>query len=132
MSLFALDSNAIIHAFQGRGNVAARLAAISPGQVAIPSVVLFEVERGVMKSSNEERRRQQLTSLVSLCQVLAFDERAARMAAVIQVQLEGEKMQIGPLDTLIAATAMAHRAVLVTNNIREFQRVKGLMVEDWF
>lgn len=84
-----------------------------------------------MKSQNEARRRQQLNELVAVCRLLIFDERAARIAASIQVQLERDRMQIGPLDTLIAATAMAHGAVLVTNNTREFGRIPGLMVEDW-
>ena len=132
MSLFALDSNAIIHTFQGKGRVAARLVTVPPSRVVIPSVVLFEVERGVMKSQNEARRRQQLASLLSVCLILPFNEHAARIAASIQVELELQRMQIGHLDTLIAATAMAHGAVLVTNNTREFQQVKGLLVEDWF
>jgi len=93
--------------------------------------VLYEVERGVMKSQNEARRRQQLNDLVAICRLLIFDDQAARMAASSQVQLERDRMQIGPLETLIAATAMAHGAVLVTNNVREFGRVPGLIVEDW-
>ena len=54
------------------------------------------------------------------------------LAAKLQVDLEGLGCSIGPLDTLIAATALAHGATLVTNNIREFQRVPGLKLEDWF
>jgi len=131
LSRFALDSNAIIHAFQGKGRVGARLVSVPPSQIAIPAIVLYEVERGAMKSQNEARRRQQLNELVAVCRLLIFDERAARIAASIQVQLERDRMQIGPLDTLIAATAMAHGAVLVTNNTREFGRIPGLMVEDW-
>ena len=130
--MFALDANAVIHAFQGKGAVAARLSAVAPSRIAIPAVALFEVERGVIRSQNAVRRRQQLSELTAVCRVLAFDDRAAQIAARIQVELERAGRQIGPLDTLIAATAMAYGATLVTNNTREFARVPGLLLEDWF
>ncbi|MBI2687034.1 MAG: PIN domain-containing protein [Acidobacteria bacterium] len=130
--MFALDSNTVIHAFQGKGAVAARLTAIAPSQIAIPAVALYEVQQGVMRSQREIRRRRQLAELLSVCRVLPFDDRAALLAAAIQVDLERSGLQIGPLDTLIAATAMAHGATLVTHNAREFVRVKGLLLEDWF
>ena len=130
--MFALDANAVIHAFQGKGAVASRLAAIAPSRIAIPAVALFEVERGVIRSQNAVRRRQQLSELTAVCRVLAFDDRAAQIAARIQVELERAGKQIGPLDTLIAATAMAYGVTLVTNNTREFMRVPGLLLEDWY
>ena len=132
MTAFALDANAVIHAFQGKGRVGKRLAAAAPRRIAIPAIALFEVERGVLRSQNAARRRQQLSDLVSVCRVLAFDERAAQIAARIQFELEREGKQIGPLDTMIAATAMAYGATLVTNNTGEFGRVPGLLLEDWF
>jgi tRNA(fMet)-specific endonuclease VapC len=132
LTLFALDANAIIHAFQGKGRVGERLAATTPSRIAIPAIALFEVERGVLRSRNAARRRQQLADLASICRVLAFDERAAQIAARIQFELEGDGKQIGPLDTLIAATAMAYGTTLVTNNTGEFGRVPGLLLEDWF
>jgi tRNA(fMet)-specific endonuclease VapC len=132
LTLFALDANAIIHAFQGKGRVGERLAATTPSRIAIPAIALFEVERGVLRSRNAARRRQQLADLVSVCRVLAFDERTAQIAARIQFELERDGKQIGPLDTLIAATAMAYATTLVTNNTGEFGRVPGLLLEDWF
>lgn len=130
--MYALDSNTLIHAFQGKGNVAARLAGVSPRLIAIPTIALFEVERGVLKSQNPAKRRRQLTQLTALCTVLPFDERAAAIAARLQVDLEVLGLKIGPLDTLIAATALSASAVLVTRNTREFARVPGLRLEDWF
>ena len=130
--MFVLDSNTIIHAFQGKGRVAVRLAAVSPNRIAIPAIALFEVEIGVLKSSNSVLRRKHLTQLAEWCRILAFDEQCARLGARLQVDLEGLGCVIGPLDTLIAATALAHGATLVTHNTREFQRVPGLKLEDWF
>ena len=60
-----------------------------------------------------------------------FDHAAARQAARIRVELETQGLVIGPLDLLIAGTAISRDAVLVTNNIREFSRLKGLRLSDW-
>jgi tRNA(fMet)-specific endonuclease VapC len=64
--------------------------------------------------------------------VLPFGLDAARTAAEIRMELERHGTPIGPLDTLVAATALEYRATLVTHNVREFGRVKGLKVEDWY
>jgi len=130
--MFALDANTIIHAFQGKGGVAARLVTVPPSRIAIPAVALFEVERGVLKSRNAALRRSQLDELVAVCRVLPFDERCAAIGARLHADLERLGCKIGPLDTLIAATALAHGATLVTHNRREFERVAGLRIEDWY
>ena len=130
--MFVLDSNTIIHAFQGKGRVAERLAAVPPSRLAIPAIALFEVELGVLKSRNSALRRKHLSQLADACRILAFDDQCARLAAKLRVDLEDSGCVIGPLDTLIAATALAHAATLVTRNTREFQRVPGLKIEDWF
>lgn len=130
--MFALDANAVIHAFKGKGLVAGRLAAISPKQIAIPAVALFEVEQGVLGSRNAALRRRQLNEFLSVCRVLPFNELCAQVGAKLQIDLAGRGMKIGPLDLLIAATAVAHGATLVTHNTREFERVPGLVIEDWY
>jgi tRNA(fMet)-specific endonuclease VapC len=132
LTLYALDANTIIHAFQGKGGVASRIASVPPSRIAIPSVVLFEVERGVLRSNNATLRRQQLHDLVVACRLLPFEERAASIGARILADLEDQGLKIGPRDTLIAATCVAHSATLVTHNTREFSRVPGLKIEDWF
>ena len=64
--------------------------------------------------------------------ILPFDLQATERAARLRLQLEAMGEKIGPLDTLIAGTALAHDAILVTHNFNEFSRVPGLQVEDWF
>jgi tRNA(fMet)-specific endonuclease VapC len=64
--------------------------------------------------------------------ILPFGEAEARAAARIRADLETVGKPIGPHDVLIAATALAHGATLVTRNLRESRRVKGLLVEDWY
>jgi tRNA(fMet)-specific endonuclease VapC len=130
--VFALDTNAVIHFFKGAGRVSERLLAVSPGEVAIPSVVLYELEVGIAASAQPSRRRVQLETMLAAITVLPFDEQCARKAAGIASALRRPGNAIGPIDTLIAGTALAHGATLVTNNVREFKRVPGLHVVDWY
>lgn len=130
--LFALDANAVIHAFKRKGGLADRIAATPPGSIVIPAVAVYEVERGVAASQNSARRRQQFNDLLAIAAVLPFDAHAAQVSARVMADLERRGCKIGPIDTLIAGTALAHGATLVTHNTREFERVPGLMLEDWF
>ena len=130
--MFVLDTNAVIHFFKGKGQVAARLLATPPGEIALTAITVFELERGVRKSPPGVDRRERLARFLAAVDVLPFDLRAAQFAAEIAVQLEPEGIQIGPLDTLIAAVALAHGATLVTHNTSEFSRVRELGVVDWY
>ena len=130
--MFALDTNTLIYFFKGIGRVGERLRDTPPQEVGIPSVVLYELEVGVALSPQREKRRRALDSLLLVIRVLPFDEVAARAAASVRRTLEQAGSPIGPLDTLIAGTAIAHSVVLVTHNAREFGRVRGLKMADWF
>ncbi len=130
--IFVLDTNTLIDFFRGRGRVAERLLATPPGLVAVPSIVAYELEVGVLKSSQPERRRHQLESFLEAVDVVPFGLSEARAAAEIRAGLEAAGRTIGPMDTLIAAVALASGGVLVTRNTAEFDRVPGLRVESWF
>jgi len=73
-----------------------------------------------------------LWALIGPMHILPFGEEEAKVAARIRAQLEQAGMSIGPLDTLIAGTALHHGATLVTHNTDEFKRVPGLQIEDWY
>jgi tRNA(fMet)-specific endonuclease VapC len=90
------------------------------------------LEVGIAKSRAPRKRREQLDSLVNLIHVLPFGKDEASAAARIRAQLEKRGLPIGPLDNLIAGTALAHRATLVTRNIKEFARIKGLEIQNWY
>ena len=130
--MFVLDTNTVIDFFRGEGRIASRLAATHPSEIAIPSVVLYELETGIARSSGAARRRQPLDAFLANLTVLPFDVIEARAAATIRARLEQAGTPIGPLDTLIAATALAHEGTLVTRNLREFTRIPELRVENWF
>lgn len=128
----ALDSNVVIHAMKGMGGVGSRLARMSPDEIGIPSVVLYELEFGTLRSGNPARRKRDLERLNGVISVLPFDDRAAGRAARLRYDLEQSGTTLAPMDLLIAGTVLAQGAKLITHNTREFTRVPGLQVEDWF
>ena len=130
--MYVLDTNTVIHYFKGMGMVAENLFAKAPADIALPSIVLYELEVGLLKSDQAQKRRGQLDSFVSFLKVLPYGEIEAKASAEIRIMLEAQGLGIGPLDTLIAGTVLSHGGVLVTRNTREFDRVAGLQVENWF
>ena len=133
--MLLLDTNTVVYFFKGVGRVAENLLATPPREVAVPAVVAYELEVAVAKSDSPLRRRAQLDELLSRVTVLPFGLDEARSAATIRAALERAGTPIGPLDTLIAGTAVAHHATLVTHNTREFGRVRvarpgGLVLSD--
>lgn len=121
----------MIYFFKGLHGVDRRLLATPPGDIAIPCVVFYELEVGIAKSKAPRKRRAQLNELLRVARLLPFDQAAAQASARIRAALEILGMPIGPMDNLIAGTAFAANAVLVSRNTSEFNRVPGLMVENW-
>ena len=124
--------SSLIYFFKGQGRVAERLLATPPKQVGISAIVLHELETGIAKSIQPEKRRNQLESLVNAAVLLPFGQPEASASALIRADLERAGTPIGPLDTLIAGTALANQAILVTHNTQEFSRVPSLMLDDWY
>lgn len=130
--MYVLDTNILIYFFKGIGHVGDKLLSLSPKEIFIPSIVLYELEVGIGKSQFPDKRIKQLKDLVSVINVLSFTSETAKYSAGIMVQLGKKGMPIGPFDTLIAGTALANNAILVTHNIKEFERVSNLQIEDWY
>jgi len=130
--MWVLDTNTLIYFFKGEGRVAETLFARRPADIGIPSIVLYELQVGIARSSSPEKRKEQLAELTSVVQVLPFQQQEAGAAADIRAALEKQGTPIGPYDTLIAGTALAHGAVLVSRNTNEFERIDNLRVENWY
>jgi len=122
--VLALDTNTVIYFFKGMGRVAENLGKEAPRDIAIPAVVLYELEVGIARSTRPRQRRESLDALLEVIHILPFDECAASASAEVR--------GLGLIDTLIAGTALAHSATLVTHNTKEFSRVRGLRLLDWF
>jgi len=130
--MFALDTNTVIYFFKGMGKVASHLFSLPPHEIALPAVVLYELQVGIAKSSSPEKRSNQLNELLTVVRVLPFTEHEAAITARIRASLEKAGTPIGPLDIMIAGIALANQATLVTHNTKEFSRIDGLQLEDWF
>ena len=130
--MYMLDTNTLIYFFKGMGQVDKNLFAHAPKDIFISSIVVYELQVGIEKSSNSHKREKQFAALLEQINVLAFAEQEARAAAYIRSALEKKGTPIGPIDVLIAGSAKAHDLTLVTHNTKEFERVEGLKLEDWF
>ena len=129
--MYILDTNTLIYFFKGIGNVADNLLAVSPKDIGIPAVVLYELEYGIARSTSSKKRTKQLEELCALVEVLAFGGEEAKTSATIRASLEKKGTPIGPYDVMIAGTALGKQGVLVTSNTKEFRRVPRLEIVDW-
>jgi tRNA(fMet)-specific endonuclease VapC len=125
-----LDTNTIVHYIKGNAGVVRRIQASSPGELAVPSIVVYELERGSLQTKST-RRQSLVTAILQQLEVIPFDQAAAREAARIHIELQSKGVLIGPMDLLIAGTVRSRGAMLVTNNRSEFARVRGLKTDDW-
>jgi tRNA(fMet)-specific endonuclease VapC len=123
--LYLLDTNTLIYFFKGIGNVSQNLLSKSPKDIAIPAIALYELQVGIKKSVNPQKRKKQLNTLVSRVTISSFGAKEAETAATIRANLES-------YDILIAGIAISSKSTLVTHNTKEFKRVKNLIVEDWY
>jgi tRNA(fMet)-specific endonuclease VapC len=129
---FILDTNVCIDLLRGKGGEILRhLRRHDPDEIGISTITLAELQHGVHKSSDPARNMQAVAKFCAAFEILPFDGLAAEAYGRIRAELELAGTPIGPLDTLIAASALAVDCVVVTNNEREFGRVNGLTVENW-
>ena len=114
------------------GNVADRLLMQSPSDIVVPSLVIYELQVGIAKSDNPAKRMTQFDDLLQQVKIGNFTEKEAKVTALIRAELEKKGIPIGPIDTLIAGYAKANSGILVTRNTKEFERVEGLQIENWY
>lgn len=129
---YLLDTNTCIRYLNGTSDSIRReIESRRPENILLCSVVKAELIYGAIKSGNPDRNLKRLQRFTKLFSSLPFDDDAAEIYGQIRTRLERNGTPIGPNDLLIAATALAHSATLVTHNVREFNRVEGLRYEDW-
>jgi len=129
--MILLDTNICIYIINAKPPaVLERFKNYRLGEIGVCSVVAAELAFGVAKSGSA-RNRQALEMFLAPLTILPFDERAAWAYGDLRAELERRGTPIGSLDTMIAAHALSLQATLVTNNIREFERVPGLLLDNW-
>jgi len=129
---YMLDTNICIYAIKNRPpQVLAKIKENLFRGLCISAITLAELEHGVEKSLYPDRNRAALLQFLSILDVLPFDDNAAVEYGGICAVLQRRGTPIGTMDMLIAAHARAENAILVTNNVREFERVEALRLENW-
>lgn len=126
-----LDTNLCIRVLRDRPAELRERFNTTSDSLAISTVVLTELLYGAEKSSWPEAGRIQVERFAARLEVLVFDAAAAAHAADIRAALERMGQMIGSYDVLIAGHARSRGLIVVTGNLREFNRVDGLRCEDW-
>ena len=130
--MYLLDTNICIYAMKGNyKNLTNRLLSIPPDEICVSVITLSELEYGASKSNWGERSRQTINAFLANYEVLPFLEKDAVLFGQIRAKLAGEGTPIGLLDAMIGAQGLANNLTVVTHNIREFERIPGLSIEDW-
>jgi tRNA(fMet)-specific endonuclease VapC len=129
---YLLDTNIVSLALKGASPVARmRLAAAPRDEVAISIITAMELRFGLAKHPHATRARAVIDPFLATVQIANLPDDLPATYGSVRAGLERLGRPIGALDTIIAAHAVALRCTLVTNNLREFRRVRGLRCEDW-
>ena len=129
---YMLDTNICIYVIKHKPReVIERLKEHNPNEICISSVTYAELIHGVEKSKAVDKNRTALTLLLADIEILQFDTGAAEGYGEIRAELERKGTPIGPLDMMIAGHAKSLGYTVVTNNIKDFDRIDGLRFENW-
>jgi tRNA(fMet)-specific endonuclease VapC len=127
-----LDTNICIYIIKKKPeNVLIQLKNHKDDGLFISAITLAELEYGNENSQYKEQNRIALIEFLTIINVKNFDEKAAKEYGIIRKELKNINGIIGPLDLLIGAHAKSLDMVLVTNNVKEFKRIRGLRIENW-
>lgn len=130
--MILLDTNICIAFLNGSDDsVFGRLKSLSPGEVALCSIVKAELLFGARKSTKVDQNLTRLNTFFKSMASLDFDDRAAVHYGIVRTQLEAAGTPIGANNLLIASIALANDIALATRNINEFVRVPGLRLAKW-
>jgi tRNA(fMet)-specific endonuclease VapC len=131
MLKFMLDTNICIFTLKNKPQEVREAFNRHHGQLCISTITLMELIYGAEKSASPERNLSVIEGLSARLEVLNYDSHAAAHSGQLRAELARAGTPVGPYDQMIAGHARSLGLVLVSNNLREFQRVPGLRVEDW-
>jgi tRNA(fMet)-specific endonuclease VapC len=128
---YLLDTNIFIYIRQGREEVVRRFVKLRPGEAAVSIISYGELFFGASKRGRRAEDLERLRSLMGRLPCLTLPEGAAETYGSIRAELESKGEVISNNDLWIAAHALAAELTLVTNNEKEFRRVRGLKMQNW-
>ncbi len=132
MIKYLIDTNICIYIMNKRPiGIIHKFKLFDVGEIGVSTITVSELQYGVSRSKNRKLNKQRIKEFLSPLEILPYDEIAAGIYGDIRLQLEKRGEPIGPLDLLIAAHALSRNLVLISNNEKEFKRIKKLKVENW-
>jgi tRNA(fMet)-specific endonuclease VapC len=131
MIKFMLDTNICIFTIKNKPQIVREAFNLHDGQLCISAITLMELIYGAEKSATPEKNLAVIEGFTARLEVFPFDNEAAAHTGMIRSELAKAGTPIGPYDQMIAGHARSRGLIVVTNNLREFERVPGLRIEDW-
>ena len=129
---YLLDTNICIYLIKKKPEkVLKKLKTLNISDVANSVITVSELEYGVQKSKNQEQNKIALIEFLAPLVILSYTDKAAIEYGKLRAYLEATGKSIGSLDMLIAAHALSEHLTLITNNVKEFNLVPCLKIENW-
>ena len=129
---YLLDTCVIADFFKKIPSVIAHFEKSSPSELHISTVTVMEIEYGLKLYEDREKViRPRWEALLQQIKVVSFCPQCAISTAAIRSKLKNSGLPIGPYDSLLAGTALAHHMIMVTSNLKEFKRRSEIEIEDW-
>ncbi|MBL7176301.1 MAG: type II toxin-antitoxin system VapC family toxin [Desulfobacteraceae bacterium] len=130
--MFLLDTNIVSYWMRGDQKIIKKLKKHKPYELSLSTITLAEIFYGIRKSNVKKKERlDKIESICAQLDIFPFDKTTADNYGTIRVFLERKGIPISERDLQIASIAMANNLIVVTHNIKEFERISGLISEDW-
>jgi tRNA(fMet)-specific endonuclease VapC len=130
--MYYLDTNTCIYFLNGKSeNIKTKILSTPPNDISVPSVVKAELILGAYKSKNRNVNLEKVEKFLEPFEIVSFDDLMTYVYADIRYKTEKKGENVGPNDLFIAAIVKFHEGILVTNNVKEFKSVEGLLIENW-
>ena len=129
--LYLLDTNTAVAALRGAAGLDSRLQGLQPDEWCISAVTNAEMRFGVALKPKAVQLARYVDAFLAVARTEPWDAACAEFHAIVRAQLRGKGQVLGDFDEMIAAHALSLGAVLVTDNVRQFGLVPGLVIENW-
>ena len=127
---YLLDSNICIHFLRGKYNIIEKLNEVGIDNCAISEITLAELVFGAEKSDNPKKNHKLIEKFIGQLSILPIFD-AIKTYGKEKARLQSEGKMISDFDLLIGSTSIENDLILVTDNIKEFNRIKGIKIENW-
>lgn len=130
--MYYLDINTCIYFLNGKyESIKTKILTTPPSAIAIPSIVKAELLLGAYKSKNKTVNIEKVEQFLEPFEIIPFVDMMTYVYAEIRNSTESVGINIGPNDLFIASIVKFHEGVVVTNNVKEFERIDGLRIDNW-